>query len=120
MYKVYILYSEKNKKYYIGHTNDIDDRMRRHNRGLVKSTKSGCPWKIIYTEDFDSKNDAYRREFQIKSYKKGEAFKNLIKHGQVAEWSNAADCKSADFGLRGFESLPAHIDFIISFEILEN
>lgn len=82
MYKVYILNSKKNKKYYIGHTNDIDDRMRRHNGGLVKSTKGGCPWEIVYTEDFDNKNDAYRREFKIKSYKGGEAFKNLIKMGR--------------------------------------
>ena len=28
---------------------------------------------------------------------------------QVAERSNAADCKSADFGLRRFESSPVHI-----------
>jgi len=82
MYKVYILHSEKNKKYYIGHTNNIQDRIRRHNRKLVNSTKSGCPWKIIYTEDFDNKNDAYRREFQIKAYKGGEAFKNLINMGR--------------------------------------
>ncbi len=34
--------------------------------------------------------------------------KNREKSGSVAEWSIAADCKSADFGLRGFESLPAH------------
>jgi hypothetical protein len=29
-------------------------------------------------------------------------------HASVAEWSIASDCKSDDFGLRRFKSLPAH------------
>jgi putative endonuclease len=79
MYKVYILNSILKNKYYVGHTRDINERIERHNKGLVKSTKNYRPWKIIYTEDFVNKNDAYRREFQIKSYKGGSAFKKLIK-----------------------------------------
>ncbi len=78
MYKTYILKSEKNKKYYIGHTQNLDERFDRHNRGLVKSTKHYRPWKVVYSEVFDNKNDAYRREFEIKSYKGGNAFKKLI------------------------------------------
>ncbi|MBI4155953.1 MAG: GIY-YIG nuclease family protein [Candidatus Zambryskibacteria bacterium] len=38
-------------KYYIGITKLLpNDRLVRHNRGEVTSTKSGRPWKIIYTE----------------------------------------------------------------------
>ena len=79
MYKVYILFSEKTKKYYIGHTENLDNRLLRHNSGLVRSTKSGIPWVIVYTENYRSRQEAYRRELQIKSYKKGEAFKKLIR-----------------------------------------
>jgi len=64
MYKVYILYSENNKKYYIGHTNDIHDRIRRHNNGLVKSTKNGRPWKIIYTENLPIKMTHIEENFR--------------------------------------------------------
>ena len=79
MYKVYILKSLQNlKKYYIGHTHDLKNRLERHNKGLVRSTKAYGPWDIIYTENFDTKNDAYKRELQIKSYKGGEALKRLI------------------------------------------
>ena len=79
MFRVYILESiEKSNKYYIGHTQDLKKRLERHNEGLVKSTKSARPWKIIYSEKYDSKNNAYKRELQIKSYKGGEAFKKLI------------------------------------------
>jgi len=78
MYKVYILYSKLLDKYYIGHTSDLIKRLYKHNRGLVKSTKNGCPWQTVYIEDFGNKKEAYRRELQIKSYKKGEAFKKLF------------------------------------------
>ncbi|HBB37057.1 MAG: Excinuclease abc c subunit domain protein [Candidatus Moranbacteria bacterium GW2011_GWC1_45_18] len=82
MFEVYILESlPKPSKYYIGHTKDLKNRLNKHNRGLVKSTKNARPWKVIYSEIFNTKNIAYRRELKIKSYKGGEAFKRLIKTG---------------------------------------
>ena len=51
MYVVYILKSTKTNKYYIGHTNDITDRLRRHNKGLSKYTKKFIPWKLICYEE---------------------------------------------------------------------
>jgi putative endonuclease len=82
MYKIYILESLKNfSKHYIGHTHDLKNRLERHNRGLVRSTKLFVPWKIIYTEDYNTKQVAYKRELKIKSYKGGEAFKKLISKG---------------------------------------
>ncbi|HBU07359.1 MAG TPA: endonuclease [Candidatus Magasanikbacteria bacterium] len=78
MHKVYILKSLKQTRYYIGHCEDLDVRLERHNKGCVKSTKPYRPWQIIYTEDLNSKSEAFKREMQIKSYKGGEAFKKLI------------------------------------------
>jgi len=77
-YKVYILKSELKPRFYIGHTNNLENRLNCHNTGKVRSTKSYKPWKIIYTEEFENKKEAYKREMQIKSYKKGEAFKKLL------------------------------------------
>ena len=78
MYNTYIIQSLKNKKYYIGHCENLEDRLKRHNTGKVKSTKYGKPWTLIYIEEFKTRGEAYRRELQIKSYKGGMAFKNLI------------------------------------------
>lgn len=78
MFTTYILKSLKNRKHYIGHTEDLKDRIRRHNNGLVKSTKSGRPWEILYTENFLTKSEAYRRELEIKNYKGGIKFKKLL------------------------------------------
>ena len=80
MYKVYILESEIKLKHYVGHTQNITDRLFRHNQGLVKSTKTYKPWKVIYIEKFHIREEACKREKQIKSYKGGEAFKKLINH----------------------------------------
>lgn len=78
MFQVYILKSIKNGKYYIGHTHDLNDRLSRHNGGQMKSTKEGSPWEIVYTEKYETKSEAYRREFEIKSYKGGIKFKKLL------------------------------------------
>jgi len=78
MYETYILQSQINQKYYIGHTQNIGNRISRHNRGLVHSTKTGAPWEVIHLESFETKSEAYRRELEIKSYKGGNAFKRLI------------------------------------------
>lgn len=78
MYTVYILESVKRQKHYIGHTSDLERRFRDHNLGRSRYTKAYVPWKIVYTEVFSTKNEAYAREMQIKSYKGGRAFKTLI------------------------------------------
>ena len=78
MYQVYILKSETQVRYYIGHSYNLAERLETHNRGVVRSTKACRPWKVVYTELCKSKQEAYKREFQIKSYKGGEAFKKLI------------------------------------------
>ena len=78
MFVIYILHSLKYDRYYIGHTKNIKSRLAEHNRGKVSSTKAYAPWEVIYTEDFETKSDAFQREMQIKSYKSGNAFKKLI------------------------------------------
>jgi putative endonuclease len=79
MYYVYILKSEKNHRYYIGCTSNIKRRIDDHNKGKVSSTKAFVPWSLVYIENYISKSEAYKRERKIKSYKGGNAFKDLIK-----------------------------------------
>jgi len=78
MYFVYIIKSLIVSRYYIGSTENLDRRLSDHNSGKVKSTKAYKPWKLVYTESFDTKSDAIKRERQIKSYKSGSAFKRLL------------------------------------------
>ena len=78
MYLVYILLSERTGRYYVGHTNDLDRRIAEHNRIKGKYTDTGIPWKVAYTEVFNSKTEAYARERYIKSRKSVDFVRQLI------------------------------------------
>ena len=66
MYTVYILFSPSKSQFYAGQTNDLPDRLYRHNSGQSKSTKSGVPWTLIYTTEFTSRSEAVLLETKIK------------------------------------------------------
>lgn len=78
MFIVYILQSLKNGRYYVGHTNDIERRLSQHNNGSSEYTKKYIPWKLVYTEKYNTKTEAIRRELEIKKYKSGIKFKRLL------------------------------------------
>lgn len=77
-YFVYILKSLKDGKHYIGFTTNIEKRLKEHNSGKTKSNKHRIPFDLIYTEKCQTIKDAKAREKQIKSYKGGTAFKELV------------------------------------------
>ncbi|RJP68606.1 MAG: GIY-YIG nuclease family protein, partial [Ignavibacteriales bacterium] len=54
MYKVYILKTDSKERYYIGHSEDVEKRLSEHNSAKTKSTKAYVPWKIIYTEEYQT------------------------------------------------------------------
>jgi len=67
MFFTYVIKSSKNGTYYYGHTKNLDDRIKEHNSGRVRYTKSRRPWKLHYYEGFDTKSEAYKREQFFKS-----------------------------------------------------
>jgi len=69
VFSVYILKSSITNKYYIGQTSDIEKRLLYHNSGYSKSTKSGMPWKLVYSENFNTRQQALKRETELKKYK---------------------------------------------------
>jgi len=78
MFYVYIIRSKKDSSYYIGYTSNLQERMKRHNQGRSKYTKSNVPWYLVYYEEFQTKREALKREKLIKSFKGGEVFKRLL------------------------------------------
>jgi putative endonuclease len=76
---VYILQSIKDGSYYIGHTSNLDERLKRHNEGRSAYTRTRLPWKLVYHEVFDSKGEAMRREYEVKSHKDREYIQNLVR-----------------------------------------
>jgi len=78
MHYVYILKSLKTGRLYKGSTRDLKRRVADHNSGKNTSTKSGMPWKLIYYEAFEHREDALREEKFLKSGKGHERIKYLF------------------------------------------
>jgi putative endonuclease len=68
-YIVYINYSLALDQYYIGHTENIQDRLFRHNNSGSRSTKKANDRRLVYTQQFESKSAANQRELGIKRKK---------------------------------------------------
>lgn len=65
---VYVLYSEKYDKIYIGRTTNLPERFKSHNElGTKGWTIKFRPWRIVHTEVFDTKPEAIQREKELKS-----------------------------------------------------
>lgn len=69
MYFVYVLYSIKDGKLYVGYTADLDTRINKHKKGLVPATQNRLPLKLIGYEAYLTMSDAKRREKFLKGGK---------------------------------------------------
>ncbi|WP_370390779.1 GIY-YIG nuclease family protein [uncultured Winogradskyella sp.] len=67
VYYVYILFSAKHKKSYVGMTNDLERRLLEHNSGYSPYTAKFGPWELLHAESFESGQDARQREKYLKS-----------------------------------------------------
>ena len=67
MYHVYILQSLKDKRTYVGYTQNVEERLREHNSGQNVSTKHRKPFRIIHSEKFTTAKEAKQRELYWKS-----------------------------------------------------
>ena len=74
MYRVYVLKSSRNNKRYIGSTSKLaSDRLNEHNQGSNRWTRQNSPFKLIYTEEYETVTEARKRE-------------NFLKSGQGRKW----------------------------------
>ena len=68
MYYTYVLLSQKDKKLYVGCTEDLKLRFEQHIKGLVDSTKNRRPLILIYYEACLKQEDAFKREKYLKTH----------------------------------------------------
>ena len=78
MYYFYVLFSENLNRYYIGHTADINERIKKHNTNHKGFTGKSNDWKVVYSEKFNLKTEAYSRERGVKSWKSRKKIEQLI------------------------------------------
>ena len=82
-YLMYILYSKSSDRYYIGHTADVlEERISKHNSHQGGFTGRSTDWKLVYKEEFATKQMALEREMEIKVWKSRKRIETLIKLGE--------------------------------------
>ena len=87
MFGVYILYSEKSNRYYVGYTDDMERRLREHNSLLTDSfTSKHRPWALIlFLPVSGERKYAVRMEKLIKGKKSKTFIQNFIKYPELRE-----------------------------------
>ena len=88
MFYVYGLQSLKVKDWlYIGFSENLKERIKKHNEGKVKSTTNYRPLRLIYYEAYLNKNDAIKREYELKHNSQQKEFlKERIKNSLAATY----------------------------------
>lgn len=79
MFYVYVLKSQKRQTRYIGYTTNLEKRVSDHNANMSRYTKNKGPWDMIYSEAYQSKSEAIRRERFLKTGKGRELLDDLAK-----------------------------------------
>ena len=79
MFVTYVLFSKSHNKIYIGYSSDLESRLLSHNHMATKGwTIKFRPWVDVYTESFETKSEAMKREKELKSAKGREFVWKLI------------------------------------------
>jgi predicted GIY-YIG superfamily endonuclease len=79
MHYCYILLSSKSHIFYFGSANDLRERLKFHNSGKVKSTKSHIPWKLVWYSAFETEKQARDFEQYLKTgSEKAFAYKRFV------------------------------------------
>ena len=67
MFYVYVLYSKKLAKFYIGQTSNLGERLKRHNAGWETFTAKGLPWELVWSTSKSCRAEAMALEKKLKN-----------------------------------------------------
>lgn len=77
-YQVYIMYSKTLDRYYVGYTLNLESRINKHLSKHIGYTSRAKDWRIVNTEQYGSKSEAYGREGEIKKWKSRKKIEGLM------------------------------------------
>ncbi len=67
LFYIYIIRSLRTKRFYVGSTQNLENRLHQHNLGKSSSTRAGAPWELVHTEMFPTRSEATHQEHRIKA-----------------------------------------------------
>ena len=92
-YYVYMLRCSDNS-YYVGHTNDLEQRLAAYERGAIEGyTLSRPPVELVFSDQFSTRQEAFHRERQIKGWSRAEK-EALIK----GDWAGLVELSNRSSG----------------------
>jgi len=77
---VYILFSHKDFRLYIGFSSNVEERVKKHNSGGTPSTVNRIPLELIFCEFYLFEEDARKREMYFKTTMGKKAIKLMLKN----------------------------------------
>jgi putative endonuclease len=80
---VYILESRRDRRYYIGSTENIKSRLKHHKSGGTPSTKRFGEITLVFSQEFSTLNEARRIEKKLKKLKRKDYIEKIIKDGFI-------------------------------------
>lgn len=83
MAEVYILQSERNNRYYVGSTKNLDRRLKEHKNGKSKFTKLVLPIKLVFRQKFNDIRIARKVEYWLKRQKDKKLLERVIIEGRI-------------------------------------
>lgn len=89
IFYVYLL-SCRDDTLYCGYTNDLEGRLAAHNSGKgAKYTKSRLPVRLVYSEEFETKSEALKREFAMKKITRSQKKALILGGGEYGKNDSA-------------------------------
>ena len=82
MFWVYILYSESLDQFYKGQTNNLGNRVLRHNSKFEKATKSGIPWILVWSTLKSDRSSATIFERKLKNLTRNRLIDFMKKYSE--------------------------------------
>jgi putative endonuclease len=86
-FAVYILYSQKLNRFYVGTSDDPNRRVFEHNSGKYDDafTKNGIPWSLFLVISDLTSEQAYKLERHIKKMKSKKFIENLVQFPEIID-----------------------------------
>jgi len=83
MFYAYVIKSVSIDYFYKVHCEDLEIRLKQHNSGMTESIKPYIPFKIVYFEEFTTREEAIKRE----KYFKSAAGREFLKSKMASEFN---------------------------------
>ena len=97
-YFVYILSFNSINKFHFIQTQNIIERIKRHNSDYEKSTSKGKPWKLAFFTNCNSRTEAMKLERKIKNFKSQKRIKEFIEN-KIINGRVSPACRQTGFPL---------------------